>query len=180
MKRSLLSFVFITILASTFIYCQSLNLNKKNNKEIENKSNKVKTTKKSKEEKTAEKRKKLVDTALKYLGTPYKYTGTTKEGMDCSGLVYRTALDALSYKLPRSSSAIAAAVKRLKKDEKPKIADLIFFNTSGSGVSHVAIYLGKKRFIHSASSGARRGVIISSLEEPYWKNCFLFFGSVFD
>ena len=122
-------------------------------------------------------RKVFVAKALEYLGTPYKYASTNASGMDCSGLVYRSALDALDIKLPRSTKTLAEHCTRLSSSQEPQVGDLLFFNTTGSGISHVGIYLGEKNFIHAASSGPRIGVIISSMTETYYKNCFLFYAS---
>lgn len=127
-----------------------------------------------------DKRLKLVNEAMKYLGTPYKYASTTDKGMDCSGLVYRCTLDTLSISLPRSSSALAAYCTKLEEKAEPQIGDFLFFNTTGKGISHVGIYIGNGEFIHSASQGKVTGVIISNLSEAYWKKCFLFYGTIFN
>lgn len=122
---------------------------------------------------------KFVNAALAYKGAPYQYGGTTADGMDCSGLIYRSALDALNKALPHGAKDISHYAGKLSAGEKPQIGDLIFFNTVGDSVSHVGIYLGDGRFIHAASQGPEVGVVISKLSEKYWKNCFLFYGSIF-
>ncbi len=119
----------------------------------------------------------FINEAYKYLNTPYKYAGVDKNGIDCSGLIYRCALDSLDKAMPRSSTGIADFVKRIENaDIQP--GDLLFFNTFGNKVSHVAIYIGDGEFIHSASAGSKTGVILSSLTENYWKNCYLFAGRI--
>ncbi|MET3731842.1 C40 family peptidase [Moheibacter stercoris] len=110
--------------------------------------------------------------AKKFLGTPYKYGGTTKTGLDCSGLVFNS-FDAIGVKMPRISREQANLGKEIRLREV-KEGDLVFFNTSGSSISHVGIVETVKNgeifFIHSSTS---KGVIISSLEETYWNKRFV-------
>lgn len=123
------------------------------------------------------KRLSFINNAYKYLNIPYKYAGTDKTGMDCSGLIYRSALETLNLSLPRSAAAIASFVSKIEnKDIQP--GDLLFFNTVGNSISHVGIYIGNGEFIHSASQGAKTGVLISSLKEKYWKNTYRFAGRI--
>lgn len=121
----------------------------------------------------------ILNDAEKYLGTPYKYAGTTSSGFDCSGLVYKV-FEENNKKLPRRSSDQALEGKEINISEiKP--GDLLFFATSGgSKVSHVGIVHsvnpnGEIIFIHASTS---KGVIISSLNEKYWNKAFLFAKSV--
>ena len=118
----------------------------------------------------------FVTHALNYLGTPYRYGGRTSKGMDCSGLVYRTGADVLTLQMPRRSDAIAEYAKRIT-DEEIQTGDLLFFNTAG-GISHVGIYIGAGKFIHSASDGPSTGVIISSIQDSYWKKTYRFACSI--
>ena len=118
----------------------------------------------------------FVNNALSYLGTPYRYGGCSAKGMDCSGFVYRTGVDVLELQMPRRSDALAEYSKRIT-DEEIQPGDLLFFNTVG-GISHVGIYIGAGKFIHSASDGPRTGVIISTIQEPYWKKTYRFAGSI--
>lgn len=110
--------------------------------------------------------------AKKFLGTPYKYGGTTKSGLDCSGLVINS-FDAIGFKMPRMSREQAQQGKEIRLRDV-KEGDLVFFNTSGSSISHVGIVENVKNgeifFIHSSTS---KGVIISSLEETYWNKRFV-------
>lgn len=110
--------------------------------------------------------------AHRFTGTPYKYGGTTRTGMDCSGLVIN-AYGAAGISMPRNSREQASSGKEIRLKDVQK-GDLIFFNTSGSGISHVGIVdkikSGEVFFIHSSTS---KGVIISSLSETYWNRRFV-------
>lgn len=110
----------------------------------------------------------ILNTAKQYLGVPYLWGGTTPKGFDCSGFVqYVFAKHGIS--LPRTSKqqyGVGSAVSR----SQLKKGDLVFFNTSGSGVSHLGIYTGDGRFIHASSS---KGVVVSSLDNTYWAPRYL-------
>ncbi|MGF7107805.1 C40 family peptidase [Treponema pedis] len=122
----------------------------------------------------------FINAAYKYLKTPYKYACADSGGMDCSGLIYRASLDSVKIALPRSASGIASFAERIE-DSDIQPGDLLFFNTTGTAgekISHAGLYIGGGEFIHSASQGPAIGVIISSLEEKYWKNCYRFAGRI--
>jgi len=124
----------------------------------------------------SEKLDKEADSVLKkaktFLGTPYRYGGTTRSGLDCSGLVINS-FDAVGVQMPRISSDQAKEGKEIRLRDV-KEGDLVFFKTSGSGINHVGIVEkvrnGEVFFIHSSTS---QGVIISSLEETYWNRRFV-------
>lgn len=117
-------------------------------------------------------REEFVKEAKKYLGTPYKYAGTTPDGFDCSGFVSYVAEKSCNIKLPRRSQDIFNATSYVM-NKNLEIGDLLFFKTtSGDNVSHVGIYIGNDEFIHSASDGPQTGVIISSLSEKYYKRTY--------
>ncbi len=118
----------------------------------------------------------LIRAARAYLGVPYVRGGTTVAGMDCSGLVYRSALDSLDIALPRTVSALSRRSQRID-DKAREPGDLLFFNTTGS-LSHVGIFLGNGSFIHAASDGPETGVIISSLSEAYWSRTYRHAGRI--
>lgn len=106
----------------------------------------------------------LVATAKNLIGTKYRGGGTTTAGFDCSGFVSYVYKD-LGIDLPRSSSGMHATGTSVDKDDL-KSGDLVFFNTTGKGVSHVGIYIGDGKFIHSSTS---KGVKIDKLSDPhYW------------
>ena len=116
----------------------------------------------------------IVASALQYKGVTYKYGGTTKKGMDCSGLVY-TAFGKENIQLPRISRNMAKKGKRILLRNVKK-GDLVFFKISrrSNEINHVGLVTAIKNntiyFIHSTSS---KGVIVSSLSEKYWKKNFV-------
>ncbi|MDE5786572.1 MAG: C40 family peptidase, partial [Duncaniella sp.] len=117
----------------------------------------------------------LLTEAKKWLGTPYKYGGEDKSGVDCSGLVLSVFRDALNIKLPRSSSKQKEFSSDIsKRDLIP--GDLLFFATTGGGkVSHVGMYIGEGKMVHSSTS---RGVMVSRIEEDYFVKTFAGAGRV--
>jgi hypothetical protein len=98
------------------------------------------------------------------LGVRYVWGGTTPSGFDCSGFM-RYVFNKEGISLPRTTREQATVGKTVSKSNLEK-GDLVFFNTSGSGISHAGIYIGNNNFIHSSSS---RGVSIASVNDPhYW------------
>lgn len=182
--KKLFSFIFFILLTCIFTYCQTQQATPDDKTEVSNKQAETteytKIESKKQDGNAMDKRLRLKDEALKYLGTPYVYQGTSSAGFDCSGLVYRCTLDVLSIELPHKASGIASCVKRLPDNTEPQVGDFLFFNTTGKGIGHVGIYIGEGKFVHAASQGPRIGVIISSLSENYWKRCFLFYGTIFE
>ncbi len=108
----------------------------------------------------------LVSEALNYLGIRYRFGGSSPDtGFDCSGLVAYSAERSLGLKLPRSAADIAQQGISVRKNEL-KAGDLVFFNTMGRRYSHVGIYLGDDRFVHSPSAG---GVVrVENMNMAYW------------
>lgn len=116
---------------------------------------------------------KLINTATANIGIRYKAGGTTKNGFDCSGLVY-TTFESENIKLPRSSYDQAKIGKTINIDHAQK-GDLIFFKTNRSKqINHVGLIVeinsNEIKFVHSSTS---KGVIISSTNEAYYKNSFV-------
>lgn len=118
----------------------------------------------------------FIKAAQEYLGVPYLSGGTTAQGMDCSGFVYRAAQDGLDAQFPRTVSSLSRH-SRIIPDQAREPGDLLFFNTTGR-LSHVGIFLGGSTFIHAASDGPRTGVILSDLSEPYWKRTYMYTGRI--
>lgn len=108
--------------------------------------------------------------AMDMLGIRYKRGGSTPEnGLDCSGFVRYVFKDAIGAELPRTSHEISKVGENIQtKDLQP--GDLVFYNTLRRGFSHVGIYLGDNKFIHSPSAGGQ--VRIESMEIGYWKKRF--------
>lgn len=117
----------------------------------------------------------IIKNAKKYNGVRYKMGGTTKSGMDCSGLLY-TSFKEENIALPRTSSAMSTTGEwiDIKNVEK---GDLLFFATNkkkGRRINHVGLVtesrVGYVKFIHSSSS---KGVMESVLSEKYWYFAFV-------
>lgn len=98
-----------------------------------------------------------------WIGTPYKYGGNTKEGVDCSGFVNAVYLSIYKIQLQRSALDIIKQCEIINKEDL-KEGDLVFFDISGKN-SHIGIYLINQKFIHASSS---QGVMISDLNQTYW------------
>lgn len=112
----------------------------------------------------------LYDTIVNWLGTPYRFAGNSGHGIDCSGFV--TVLYDRVYGKnlgARNSAEIYNLLEKIDKDDL-KEGDLVFFRIGRRrSVSHIGLYLGNDKFVHSSTS---RGVIISDLNEPYYKRYF--------
>ncbi|CDZ75101.1 Hypothetical protein ING2D1G_0961 [Peptoniphilus sp. ING2-D1G] len=119
---------------------------------------------------SSEKSKIAVESALDKLGATYVYGDTGESGYDCSGLVYAVYKNQMGINLPRSSKEQSGYGKQISKFEL-KPGDLVFFNTSGSGVSHVGIYMGNDEFVH-ASSGQSK-VVVSKLSDDYYADRYV-------
>ena len=112
----------------------------------------------------------LVTKAGNLIGIRYKYGGNTPEqGLDCSGLVRLVFKDVLDVQLPRTALEISRASEKIEVSELQP-GDLVFYNTLKRGFSHVGIYMGDNKFIHSPSSGGR--VRVENMEVTYWKKRF--------
>ena len=109
--------------------------------------------------------KKIYNEFAKWKGTPYKFGGTSKKGIDCSSFVQNVYGNGLNYSIPRST------YEQLKIGQKVSInnlkpGDLIFFQTS-KNQRHVGVYINSDKFAHASSS---KGVMISSINNSYWKS----------
>ncbi len=109
----------------------------------------------------------LTDYCVTWIGTPHVLGGKTRQGTDCSGFVYNVYMDVYNIELPRRSQDMEKEVNILSSKNKLKEGDLVFFGKNN--VNHVGIFLHEDNFIHASTS---KGVIVSSLEEKYWKNNF--------
>ena len=103
-----------------------------------------------------------------WLGTPYKYSGYNKEGVDCSGLVSCVISNSYSKEIKGTAKDLFHKSKPLNRNELRE-GDLVFFKIKKNKISHVGIYLGENKFVHSS---LKKGVIISDLFEPYYEKYF--------
>lgn len=112
----------------------------------------------------------LVVNAMGFLGVPYKRGGNSyDQGLDCSGFVRLMYEQTVGLVLPRRSAEQAAATQPIDKSELQP-GDLVFFNTLKSAFSHVGIYVGDNKFIHSPRSG---GVVrVEDMRVNYWQQRF--------
>lgn len=112
----------------------------------------------------------LMNTALGLIGVPYRMGGNSAEtGFDCSGFVRYVYANTLGLVLPRRAAEQAQATTPIAKDEL-RPGDLVFFNTMRRAFSHVGVYLGDGKFIHSPSKGD--SVKISDMNDRYWARRF--------
>ncbi len=112
----------------------------------------------------------LVVMAMGFLGVPYKRGGNSfEQGLDCSGFVRLMYEQTVGLVLPRRSAEQAAATDPIDKSELQP-GDLVFFNTLKSTFSHVGIYVGDNKFIHSPRSGAV--VRVEDMRVAYWAQRF--------
>ena len=100
-------------------------------------------------------------TAAEWIGTPYRSGGHTQKGTDCSGMTGEIYRKVYHMRLPRSTSEQMKACRKVSRREL-KEGDLVFF--------HVGIYLKDGYFVHASTS---RGVIVSHLDEAYYRRCWL-------
>lgn len=111
----------------------------------------------------------IVATARKFLGVPYLWGGTTRLGIDCSGLTYMACL-ASGVRLARDADQQFLQGKEVPSISDLRPGDLVFFNTyPWSGPTHVGIYIGEGQFLHASS---KSGVIISSLDDPPYSQTY--------
>lgn len=111
---------------------------------------------------------KLYKFIYEWIGTPYRFGGNTKNGIDCSAFTKAIYDKVFNTVIMRNSRDIFSMVNPLAKDEL-KEGDLVFFKIKSKSITHVGIYLGDDRFAHASSS---RGVVISNLNEPYYSRYF--------
>ena len=108
----------------------------------------------------------LTRNAMRFIGTPYVFGGTSSSGFDCSGYVQHV-FAMVGVRVSRTADAQFYAAHKIKNGARP--GDLVFFQTYLPGPSHVGIYLGKGKFVHSSS----HGVMVSRISDRYWATRYL-------
>jgi cell wall-associated NlpC family hydrolase len=116
--------------------------------------------------------KKLYEFVSEWYGVPYKYGGCSKSGTDCSCLTINLYSTVYKKQLPRSADDMAKACSKVK-ESKAEEGDMVFFKINSKTVSHVGVVLKNNKFIHASTS---KGVLISDLNEAYYKKFFYCFG----
>ena len=115
----------------------------------------------------------IIKTAQKYLGVPHCMGGTTMKCLDCSGLLV-TVFAKHGINLPHNSEEQARYGKIISGKSELRKGDLVFFIRSYKTqhfITHSGIYVGNNKFIHTSS---KKGVIITSLYDPWWNEKFIF------
>lgn len=103
-----------------------------------------------------------------WIGTHYKYSGESKKGVDCSGFVSKMYKDAYCINISGGSRDIWTVVSPVEKKDLLE-GDILFFKIRKGQISHVGIYLGNNKFAHAS---VHSGVIVSDLDEDYYKRYF--------
>ena len=106
--------------------------------------------------------------ALRQIGVPYRYGGSTAQGFDCSGLVQYAYANA-GKKIPRTTAEQWRQLTPINSNSL-RVGDLLFFRIEGK-VSHVGMYVGDRRFVHAPSTG--REVSTASLDSDYYRRAFV-------
>jgi lipoprotein Spr len=110
---------------------------------------------------------KLFQVVYDWIGTPYRFGGDTRKGIDCSAFTKELYSEVFKIDINRNSRDIFSMVNPVKKADLRE-GDLVFFKIHSRRISHVGIYLGNNRFAHASL----RGVAINSLDDNYYKKYF--------
>ena len=110
---------------------------------------------------------KLFHFVYDWIGTPYRFGGSSRRGIDCSAFTKELYSEVFNMDIQRSSRDIFSMVSPVRRDDL-KEGDLVFFKIHSRRISHVGIYLGNNRFAHASS----KGVAISSLDDAYYRRYF--------
>ncbi len=111
---------------------------------------------------------KLYQFVYDWIGTPYRFAGASRKGIDCSAFTKEIYDKVFNTVIKRNSRDIFSMSTPVGRDAL-KEGDLVFFKIKSKSINHVGIYLGDNRFAHASTS---RGVVLSNLEEPYYKRYF--------
>ncbi len=110
---------------------------------------------------------KLFHFVYDWIGTPYHFGGSSKNGTDCSGFTKQLYSQVFNMDLEHSSRDIFSMVSPVRKEDLQE-GDLVFFKIHSRRISHIGIYLGNNRFAHASN----RGVAISNLDDSYYRRYF--------
>jgi lipoprotein Spr len=116
----------------------------------------------------------LVNFISEWYGTVYKYGGADKHGIDCSHFAAKLYADVYKKTITGSANSIEQETIYVKATDIQE-GDLVFFKINGDKVSHVGVYVGDNKFVHAST---KRGVIISDLNESYYKKYFYRIGKL--
>lgn len=116
----------------------------------------------------------LLREVVRWLGTPYRFGGTTAQGMDCSGFAQVVYRNVYNINLERVTVNMAQTTRTVNRRHLQE-GDLVFFKIDNRRVSHVGIYISNNKFAHASTS---RGVVISDLNQEYYTRRFAFGGRV--
>jgi lipoprotein Spr len=120
----------------------------------------------------------LYAVASQWMGTPYRFGGASRQGVDCSNFVSAVYRDVYGKRLAASSAGILSSNCRKVRRSGLREGDLVFFRTDRRKTktpNHVGVYLKNNKFVHAATS---RGVTVSSLSEPYYQRAWITGGRV--
>ncbi|OGU65925.1 MAG: hypothetical protein A2W30_06630 [Ignavibacteria bacterium RBG_16_36_9] len=116
-------------------------------------------------------REKMLMEVIKYLNTPYKYGGNTKDGMDCSAFTQILFRDVFNINLERSARLQYNQGREVSGKSELMFGDLVFFNTRKRvRPGHVGIYIGDNLFAHAST---KKGVTITSIDYDYYSRTFM-------
>ncbi len=118
---------------------------------------------------------KLFQFVYDWVGTPYRFGGSSKKGVDCSAFTKELYSKVFNMDIKRSSRDIFTMVSPVKKEDL-KEGDIVFFKIHSTQITHVGVYLGNNRFVQSASGG----VTISNLDDDYYSHYFYKGGRLLD
>jgi hypothetical protein len=116
----------------------------------------------------------LLNEISAWLGTPYKFGGDNRSGIDCSAFALIIYREVYGIDLERMTVNMAQRAQRINRDHLRE-GDLVFFKINQQRISHVGIYISNNKFAHAST---KLGVIISDMNEEYYQRRFAFAGRV--